>query len=166
MNQAHLHMVFNHFPIIGLFFGIGILAYGIIKKQTILVNTAYVIFIVCMIMGKATMMTGEGAEEIVEELGVSHDIIHEHEEIAETFMKVLYGLGILSIAGLVVNTKKHAKASIVSYVVLILAIGSAILSKNVGTSGGEIRHTEIRENANIGNASETNSEHESHDDDH
>ncbi len=166
MNQAHLHMVFNHFPIIGLFFGIGILAYGIIKKQTILVNTAYVIFIVCMIMGKATMMTGEGAEEIVEELGISHDIIHEHEEMAETFMKLLYALGILSILGLVANLKKHAKASIVSYVVLILAIGSAILSKNVGTSGGEIRHTEIRANANNGNASEINSEHESHDDDH
>ena len=146
MNDAHLHMVFNHFPIIGLFFGIGILAYGIIKKQTILVNTAYVIFIVCMIMAKATMMTGEGAEEIVEELGISHDIIHEHEELAETFMKVLYGLGILSILGLVANLKKHSKAAIVSYVVLVLAIGSAILSKNVGTSGGEIRHTEIREN--------------------
>ena len=146
MNDAHLHMVFNHFPIIGLFFGIGILAFGIIKKQTILVNTAYVIFIFCMIMAKATMMTGEGAEEIVEELGVSHEIIHEHEELAETFMKVLYGLGILSILGLVVNLKKHSKAAIVSYVVLVLAIGSAILSKNVGTSGGEIRHTEIREN--------------------
>ncbi len=146
MNDAHLHMVFNHFPIIGLFFGIGILAFGIIKKQTILVNTAYVIFIFCMIMAKATMMTGEGAEEIVEELGISHDIIHDHEELAETFMKVLYGLGILSILGLVVNLKKHSKAAIVSYVVLVLAIGSAILSKNVGTSGGEIRHTEIREN--------------------
>ena len=139
-------MVVNHFPIIGLFFGIGILAFGIIKKQTILVNTAYVIFIFCMIMAKATMMTWEGAEEIVEELGISHDIIHDHEELAETFMKVLYGLGILSILGLVVNLKKHSKAAIVSYVVLVLAIGSAILSKNVGTSGGEIRHTEIREN--------------------
>ena len=146
MNDAHLHMVFNHFPIIGLFFGIGILVYGIIKKQTILVNTAYVMFIVCMIMAKATMMTGEGAEEIVEELGISHDIIHEHEELAETFMKILYGLGILSILGLIANLKKHSKAAIVSYVVLVLAIGSAILSKNVGTSGGEIRHTEIREN--------------------
>jgi hypothetical protein len=81
-------------------------------------------------------------------------------------MKVLYGLGILSILGLVANLKKHSKTAIVSYVVLVLAIGSAVLSKNVGTSGGEIRHTEIRENANIGNASETNSEHESHNDDH
>ena len=166
MNQAHLHMVFNHFPIIGLFFGIGILAYGIIKKQTILVNTAYVIFIVCMIMAKATMMTGEGAEEIVEELGISHEIIHEHEEIAETFMKVLYVLGILSILGLVANLKKHSKSAIVSYVVLVLAIGAAVLSKSVGTSGGEIRHTEIRENANINNASTESNEEELDNDDH
>jgi uncharacterized membrane protein len=166
MNQAHLHMVFNHFPIIGLFFGIGILAFGIFKKHTILVNTAYVMFIFCMIMAKATMMTGEGAEEIVEELGISHDIIHNHEEVAETFMKVLYVLGILSILGLVANFKKHAKASIVSYVVLVLAIGAAVLSKSVGTSGGEIRHTEIRENANINNASAESNEEELDNDDH
>ena len=166
MNDAHLHMVVNHFPIIGLFFGIGILAYGIFKKQTILVNTAYLIFIVCMIMAKATMMTGEGAEEIVEELGISHDIIHEHEEIAETFMKILYALGILSILGLVANVKKHAKVAIVSYVVLVLAIGAAVLSKYVGTSGGEIRHTEIRENASNGNTLEANIEEESHNDNH
>ena len=166
MNQAHLHMVFNHFPIIGLFFGIGILAFGIIRKQTLLVNTAYVMFLVCMIMGKATMMTGEGAEEIVEELGISHDIIHEHEEIAETFMKILYALGILSILGLTANLKKHTKATIVSYIVLILAIGSAILSKNVGTSGGEIRHTEIRQNLNNNSTLETNHVEDSHNDDH
>lgn len=146
MNQAHLHMVFNHFPIIGLIFGTGILLYGIIKKQSILINTAYVLFIICMIMARATIMTGEGAEEIVEELGISHDVIHEHEELAETFMKVLYGLGLLSIAGLVTNVKKHAKANLVVYLVLLLALVGIIFSKFVGTSGGEIRHTEIREN--------------------
>ena len=166
MNQAHLHMVFNHFPIIGLFFGIGILAYGIFKKQTVLVNTAYVIFIFCMIMAKATMMTGEGAEEIVEELGISNKIIHEHEELAETFMKVLYVLGLLSIAGLVTNLKNHAKAALISYVVVVFAIGSAILSKYVGTSGGEIRHTEIRENASVNNTSVETEEAETHNDDH
>lgn len=166
MNQAHLHMVFNHYPIIGLFFGIGVLAYGIIKKQTVLINTAYIMFVVCMIMAKATMMTGEGAEEIVEGLGISHDLIHEHEEIAETFMKILYVLGILSILGLIANFKRHPKAAIVSYVVLVLAIGSAVLSIKVGNSGGEIRHTEIRSNASISNTSDTNNEQESHDDDH
>lgn len=166
MNEAHLHMVVNHFPIIGLFFGIGILSFGILKKQTILINTAYVMFIICMIMAKATMMTGEGAEEIVEELGISHDIIHIHEEIAETFMKVLYGLGILAILGLIVNFKKHTKAAIVSYIVLILAIGAAVLSKNVGTSGGEIRHTEIRENTSNSSTPDDKYQEESHNENH
>ncbi|WP_321538765.1 hypothetical protein [Flavobacterium piscinae] len=115
-------------------------------------------------MAKATMMTGEGAEEIVEELGISHDIIHEHEELAEKYMKVLYALGLLSIAGLVANSKKHAKASLVSYIVLLLAVAGVVFSKFVGTSGGEIRHTEIREVATNQTNEIEHSEH--HNDDH
>ena len=53
-----------------------------------------------------------------------------------------------------------------SLIILILATGSSILSIKVGNSGGEIRHTEIRENASNGNASEANIEEESHNDDH
>lgn len=159
MNQAHLHMILNHFPIIGLIFGIGVLFYGIIKRHTILVNTAYVMFIICMILAKATMITGEGAEEMAEELGISHDLIHKHEEFAETYMKALYALGIISILGLVANVKKHSKALIISFVIMILAIGSAALSISVGTSGGEIRHSEIRENV-ANEASDTQSENQ------
>lgn len=144
MNQAHLHMIFNHFPIIGLFFGLGILLYGTLKKQPILVNTAYFIFIFCMIFAKATMITGEGAEGIVEKLGITHDLINVHEESAETFMIALYGLGILSIFGLVANKKKYAITAVISYAILALALASAIFSIAVGTSGGKIRHTEIR----------------------
>lgn len=159
MNKAHLHMVFNHFPIIGLFFGIGILVYGILKKQTILINTAYIIFIICMIMGKATMMTGEGAEEIVEELGISHNIIHEHEEIAEKFMKLLYLLGLTSIFGLIANSRKHAKAYLIGYITIVIAVASAVVSTYVGNSGGEIRHTEIRDNSSPTEELHSNDDH-------
>ena len=48
----------------------------------------------------------------------------------------------------------------------VLVLTGVFLGKQTGTTGGEIRHTEIRENTNIGNASETSSEQESHDDDH
>ena len=54
----------------------------------------------------------------------------------------------------------------ISYLVVLIAIVGVFLGKQTGTTGGEIRHTEIRENTSIGNASETNSEQESHDDDH
>ena len=34
MNDAHLHMVVNHFPIIGTIFGLGILLAGIFMKNS------------------------------------------------------------------------------------------------------------------------------------
>ncbi|WP_300564638.1 hypothetical protein [Flavobacterium sp.] len=145
MNDAHLHLVVNHFPIIGLFFGIGILLFGIIKKNPLLINTAYIIFIFCMIMGKVSLFTGGKAKDIVKELGISRDVIHEHAELAGSFMKVMYALGFASILGLFVNTKKHSKALLFSFLVIIIAVVAVVMSTNVGTSGGEIRHTEIRE---------------------
>jgi uncharacterized membrane protein len=144
MNEAHFHLLINHFPIIGLFFGTAILIFGVIKKNPLVLNIAYIIFIFCMITGKIAMMTGDKAENVVENLGVSHDIIHIHEELAENLMKILYLLGLASILGIYTTIKKHVKALLLAYLILILAIVSLVLSNPVGTSGGEIRHTEIR----------------------
>ncbi|CAM4237450.1 hypothetical protein [Flavobacterium terrigena] len=165
MNDAHLHLLINHFPIIGLFFGFLILLFGMIKKNATLKSTAYIIFISCMIMGKISMMTGDKAEHSVEEMaGFSHDYIHEHEEAAELFMKPLYILGLVSIFGLVALSKKRENEKFVSICAMLIAVICLFLSKNVGTSGGEIRHTEIRENTNISNTPEANKSTESDDD--
>ncbi len=145
MNDAHLHLLINHFPIIGTIFGFGILIAGIISKNKSIQNVAYVIFIICMILGKVSMFTGEKAEDIVENLGISHDLIHEHEEQAETYMKMAYALGVISIISLLANVRNHQKSKLFSFMTLILAIVTIILSKSVGTSGGEISHTEIRD---------------------
>ena len=148
MNDAHLHMVVNHFPIIGTIFGLGILLAGLFFKNNILKNTAYSLFIVAAIFGFLSMNTGEGAEEIVEDFpNIGKHIIHEHEEIAEKLALVLYVLAAASIVGLYLNFKKHAKANLVSYIVLVIAAIGVFLAQQTGTSGGEIRHTEIRENA-------------------
>jgi uncharacterized membrane protein len=143
-------MVVNHFPIIGTIFGLGILVSGIILKNNSVKNTAYFLFIVAAIFAAFSMGTGEGAEELVEDMpSVGKHIIHEHEEIAEKLALLLYTLGIISIVGLYLNIKNHAKAKLVSYVALVLACIGVFLTKLVGTSGGEIRHTEIRANATL-----------------
>ena len=147
MNNAHLHMVVNHFPIIGTFFGIGILITGIFLKNNSIKNTAYVLFIVAAIFGAFSMGTGEGAEEMVEDFpNIGKAIIHEHEELAEKFALVLYVTGVFALISLIATVKKFRLAKIFSFITLVLALISGIMSINVGTSGGEIRHTEIREN--------------------
>lgn len=159
MNEAHLHLLVNHFPIIGSIFGLGILLAGIFLKNNSVKNTAYIVFIVASVFTIASMATGEGAEEIAESLpNVGHDIIHEHEEIAEKFAIVMYLLGITSLLGLFLNIKEHAKAKFMAFAVLIIAVVSVTLSKSVGTTGGEIRHTEIREGAQNQTATESHSE--------
>lgn len=150
MNDAHYHMLINHFPIIGLFFGIGILIFGILKKNHLILNIAYTIFIVCMITGQLSMMTGDKAEHFVENIsGFSEDLIEEHEESAEGFMKIMYFLGLSSIVGLYATFKKHTKSFLFPYIALIVAFVAVLFAKSVGTSGGEIRHVEIREGNSV-----------------
>lgn len=148
MNDAHLHLVVNHFPIIGTILGLGILIVGIILKNNTVKSTAYFLFIVAAIFAAFSMGTGEGAEEAVEDMAsVGKQVIHEHEEMAEKLAIVLYVLGVISIGGLFLNYKKNAKANLVSYLALVVAIVGTFLAKETGTTGGEVRHTEIRSDA-------------------
>ena len=146
-NDAHLHLLVNHFPILGIIFGIGILISGFFLKNKSIKNVAYFLFIIAAIFAFFSMSTGEGAEEIVEDLpNIGHKIIHEHEEIAEKFSFILYILGVISILGLYTNIKNHSKTKIISLLVFSIAIIALFLAIKVGISGGEIRHTEIRNN--------------------
>lgn len=160
MNDAHLHMVVNHFPIIGIIFGFGILITGLFLKNKTLQNTSYVLFIVAAVFGALSMGTGEGAEELVEDMpDIGKHIIHEHEELAEKLAVLLYVLGALSIAGLYMNFINNKRSKLLSFLVLAIAAMGLFLVQKVGTSGGEIRHTEIRANADtgvIGSSSEDN----------
>lgn len=165
MNDAHLHMVVNHFPIIGLIFGTGILVVGIVLKNKSVQNTAFVLLSIAAIFGFASMATGEGAEEIVEDFpNIGKKIIHEHEELAETFVLFLYATGLLALISLVLNFKNNAKVKFVIYATLVVSIVTCVFAKSVGISGGEIRHTEIRASNNLTNNIALDSEKENDED--
>jgi uncharacterized membrane protein len=141
-------MVVNHFPIIGTILGLGILIAGMVLKKNSVKNTAYYLFIVAAVFAAFSMGSGEGAEELVENMpSVGKQIIHEHEEMAENFAVVMYVLGFCSLLGIYFDYKNHVKAKLVAAIVLIIAMVSVIFGSLVGNSGGEIRHTEIRTNA-------------------
>lgn len=165
MNDAHLHLVVNHFPIIGTIFGFGILLAGIFLKNKVVKNVAYFLFIVSAVFAALSMYTGEGAEDLVKKMpDVGKKIIHEHEEIAEKLALVLYLLGAISLLGLYTNFKNHSKAKLVSFLALTIAFVGVVLAKSVGTSGGEVRHTEIRSDYKPANT-ESNENKTEHNDD-
>ncbi|MFC7671286.1 hypothetical protein ACFQT0_30695 [Hymenobacter humi] len=85
MNQAHWHLLLNHAPILGSLFGLVLLLLAVaLRLQPVLLRTGLVTLIVAALLTIPTQLTGDGAEEVVEDQpGVSEPLIHEHEEAAE-----------------------------------------------------------------------------------
>jgi uncharacterized membrane protein len=149
MNQAHLHLVFNHLPIIIPIIGLLVLIGGFIFRSEIIKRTAFCIFILGALCTIPAIATGDGAEEVVENLqGVSEQMIKEHEEIAETFAVLSYLLGIISLVALWANWKQKTFANLLAFLIMAFSIVVLFFAKQTGTTGGEIRHTEIRNNNN------------------
>ncbi len=149
MNQAHLHLIVNHLPIVFPVVGIIVLLDGLLIKSEIVKRTSFYIFIIGSVCTFAAGATGEGAEEVVENIaGVTEALIHRHEEAAEIFSLISYALGLLSLVAFIVNYKKMALSKLLSWVVVFVAIATIILGALAGSSGGEIRHTEIRKEKN------------------
>lgn len=145
MNDAHLHLVFNHFPIIVPIVGLIILIVGFFIDSDVVKRTALGVFIFGALLTFPAMYTGEGAEEIAEKLpDVTDAIIHEHEEKAETLAIINYILGLVSLVGFWAYWKQKSYANYITILVLILGLAGIYFGKMTGTSGGEIRHTEIR----------------------
>ena len=164
MNGAHWHLVVNHLPIIFPIVGVIVMITGLISESEAEKRTAFMIFVFGALAAIAAMNTGEGAEEVVENInGVSENFIESHEEAAETFAILSYILGGISLLGLWASFKQKSFSSIISIATLIFAFVVLFFAKQTGTTGGEIRHTEIRSGNNIP-ASENKNAEEDQDD--
>ena len=68
MNDAHLHLVLNHLPIIIPVIGLLIMIGGLFFSSEILKRTAYLVYVLSAIVAIPAFATGEGAEEVLEKL--------------------------------------------------------------------------------------------------
>jgi uncharacterized membrane protein len=148
MDQAHLHLLITHLPIFGSILGAFVLAYGLWSKSNQTKIAAYFLFVIAAIGAGIAYLTGEGAEDAVEEIqGVSENIIKQHEEFALFALISLIVLGISSLFALIVTYKKTSLLKTASLLTLIISLVSFALVARTGYLGGQIRHTEISASA-------------------
>ena len=161
MNGAHWHLVVNHLPIIFPIVGVIVMITGLISKSESVKRTAFMIFILGAFAAIAAFYTGEGAEEVVENIkGIQDNYIHSHGETAETFAILSYILGGISLIGLWASFKQKTFSNIIVILSLLFVLVVLFFAKQTGTTGGEIRHTEIR-NGNVAPATENNNNEKS-----
>ena len=107
MDQTHIHLIITHLPIFGSILGGFVLAHGIWTKGNQTKIAAYNLFIISSIGAGIAYLTGEAAEETVENLqGVVETTIGQHEDFALFALISLIMLGLSSILGLYLTLKE------------------------------------------------------------
>ena len=145
MNEAHFHLLINHFPIIAPIIGLLVMLGSFYFRSELIKRTAYVIFIFGAILTIPAFATGGAAEEIVEHIqGVDKTFIETHEEAADVFAILSYILGIISIFGIWASVKQKNSSKTLAIITIIFSLIVLFFATKTATSGGEIRHTEIR----------------------
>ena len=64
MNQAYMHLLTNHIPVLGMVFGFIILMWGIISRKKEIKMVAYFLFLAASLGGLIAFNTGEAAEDV------------------------------------------------------------------------------------------------------
>lgn len=148
MNYTHVHLLLNHFPIIGTLLGGIIMVFGLFSKSKTTQKSALGLWVLMALAAIPVMLTGESAEEAVEHLpGVSEGLIGQHEEMAELAFWAMEALGGISLLVLIFsyfNKRLTGAATIATTVLAVIVFG---LMARTGYLGGQIRHTEIRQAA-------------------
>ena len=144
MNTAHIHLLITHLPIIGAFIGLLILLFAYLKKDANVKTAAYLVFVVCAIGACIAYATGEGAEEVVENLpGVVEAAIETHEDAAMYSLISMIALGVMSMIGIMQIRWNSSKLNFAHRLILVLSLWSMATIAYTGNLGGKIRHTEI-----------------------
>lgn len=147
INQTHLHLLITHLPIFGSLFGGLVLAYGLWTKSDQTKTAAYILFIISSIGAGISYLTGEAAEETVENIqGIVESTIKQHEDFALISLIALITLGVFALIGLFLTLKKSPLTRPVAIITFLISLLSFGLIARTGYLGGQIRHTEISSN--------------------
>jgi uncharacterized membrane protein len=145
INPAHLHIILNHIPVLGIPFGIALFIYGFLRKSQEIRTAALLVFVAVALVTIPTFLSGEAAEDMVEHLpGVSERLIENHEDAAKIALIATSILGGLSLIRLLIPARFGAVRAPETILVFALSLAVSGWLGWTGHLGGQIRHSEIR----------------------
>ena len=146
MNAAQIHLALTHLPVVTALLAAATLAIGAVARNAATRRFGLALLVVAGLTAIPTQMSGEGAEEIVEDRpGVSEAMIERHEDAAAVAL-ALTVLGGAIAAGTLVAGRLGRQRAAQGLFALALALSFADTAALawVAHLGGEIRHDEIR----------------------
>ena len=138
MNLAHLHLLLNHFPTIGLGIALGLLLASLLKRSEDLQQASFVGFFLLGLLAIPAYLTGSAAQIVLKnQPDVSQQVMAAHQDAA------LLALILMEITGLVAWLALWRFRPWHQTGILVLAIVTFGLMASAANIGGHIRHPEI-----------------------
>jgi len=150
MNPAHLHMVLNHIPLVGIGFVILLLTIALFRRSNELINISLIFVIFIALFTIAVHRTGESAEEYVKgKPGFSEELVLNHDYAADLAFIFVEAVGALALITLVERGFYKKVGNTLAIITLVgLIIGGGLMAR-AANLGGKISHPEIRSDKSI-----------------
>jgi uncharacterized membrane protein len=146
MSPVHVHLLLNHFPVIGTLIALGLLAWAVLRSDERIGRASLLLLVVLSLLAVITFLTGEPAEEATEAVAsIPEALVERHEEVALLATIALGTLGALSAAALVLGRRRLSRGVMLGLLLVgLVPAGAMAYTANLG---GQIRHPEIRSGA-------------------
>lgn len=147
MDSLHLHLIINHFPIVGMIISLLSLSLSLLLKNDSWIKGSYLLLFLLGLSVGPVYLSGESAEDKAEDiLAQSEPYIDTHAEAAEKSLVacVLAGLG--GGIGLIASRKKSPSRNF-SLALLLLILVAVGFNTWTGITGGKIGHAELRDSS-------------------
>ena len=154
MSWGHVHLLLNHVPVIGTLLALLLLLVAFVRKSEELKKVTLGLFVLIALVTVPVYLTGDSAQEMVENIpGVSKPMIERHEDAALFSLISVEVAGVIALAGLLLFRKNKGLGNLLAIVTLALSLLTGGLLAWTSNLGGQIRHTEI--SSGVGAESQT-----------
>jgi hypothetical protein len=143
MNPAHIHLMLNHVPLFGALAATVLFALALFRRAQGLARGGLVVAVLTAMVAVLVYLTGEPAEQLVENLpGVSEAVLEAHEEVALLATIAAGAFGVVAIFALFAF--RHGVTMRFTRLLLVTSLVPLAAIAWTAWLGGQIRHSEIR----------------------
>ena len=144
ITPAHLHVLINHIPVIGLPIMLLLLLWGLARREDAVVRAALIGTVLLAAGTWLTDFTGDGAKDDIRHLAwANKDVITAHEDAGDQAEMLAIATGVVALGTLVLARRGRPMRRPLVLVVLVLLGGSSALAARAAWRGGKIRHDEF-----------------------
>lgn len=150
MNLPHIHLLLNHWPIVGTFIALALFVVAVTTRKNEIKEVSFVLWALLALVAIPVYLSGNAAADAMKRIAtveMSMPLVEAHEGAALLAFALLEMTGIFSLVGLWQYTRYTKEQSNpggwATAAVLISGLATAGLMAVAGNTGGDIRHPEI-----------------------